>query len=316
MTARVYRGGEPQTVDTADMANLVDKPHQLVWVEVADPTSSDLECIKEQFDLHPLAIEDIANRHQRPKLDKYGDHGFIVAHTSSTQEVNFFVAPTWLVSVCEREDGKPPWSVDTARARFEGGTPEQITTGFLLYILLDQIVDGYSVTIANRDDQLEKLEEAVFNENIREEGEIHRELFAQQRELLALRRSVNPLQDVLTRLRRKDLEWIDDETITHLQDVDDHVVRANEALETQREILGNIVSAHFAMVSNNMNRVMKKMTSWGAILLGSALVAGIYGMNFRHMPELDWQYGYVYALCLMVVIALIGYVYFKRKGWL
>ncbi|MDQ6910318.1 MAG: magnesium transporter CorA family protein, partial [Actinomycetota bacterium] len=145
---------------------------------------------------------------------------------------------------------------------------------------------------------------------------VQQELFGVRRDLLKFRRSVAPLREVFNSLLRKELEWMDEETLTHLQDVYDHVLRVTDSLDAQREILGNIVDAHLAMVSNGMNKVMKKMTSWGAILLGSALVSSIYGMNFLHMPELKWKYGYVYALSLMGLIALTGYWYFKRKDWL
>ncbi|HUQ63850.1 MAG TPA: magnesium/cobalt transporter CorA [Acidimicrobiales bacterium] len=317
ITARLYRGAEISDVDSNDISGSVpNSPDQVLWVDVADPTEEELQCLQEQFALHPLAIEDVVKRHQRPKLDGYGDHSFLVAHDTSGEEIDFFAAPNWLITVRESDDRGPAWSIDSGRSRFDQARPEQHTSGFLLYVLLDKIVDEYLETIDRWEDELEVLEEDVFTEGIRDERKMHQELFAQQRKMLGLRRSVSPLRDVLTRLHENRLEWIDDEAKTHLQDVYDHVQRAYDSLDSQREILSNIVSAHFAMVSNNMNRVMKKMTSWGAILLGSALVAGVYGMNFKHMPELDWQYGYVYALGLMVVIALLGYGYFKRKGWL
>ena len=131
------------------------------------------------------------------------------------------------------------------------------------------------------------------------------------------RRAVVPLREVRQhRSCGAEVEWIDDDTVVHLQDVYDHVLRAIDLLDGQRELMGNAVDAHLAIISNRMNQVMKKMTSWGAILLGSTLVAGIYGMNFQHMPELDWHYGYPLALGLMVAITVGGYWYFKAKDWL
>ena len=312
----VYRGGDVTEFDSDRISQLIQGSDGLIWVDVADPTPEELQCLQEQFALHPLAIEDVVKRHQRPKLDRYGDHSFLVAHDTSGEEIDFFVALTWVITVRESDDKGPAWSIDNARTKFDQARPAQHTSGFLVYVLLDLIVDEYLATVDGWEDDLEALEEDVFTEGIRDEREMHQRLFDQQRRQLELRRSVLPLKEVLTQLHENRVDWTDDDAKTHLQDVYDHVQRAADALEGQREILPNIVSAHFAMVSNNMNRVMKKMTSWGAILLGSALVAGIYGMNFRHMPELDWEYGYVYALCLMVAIALAGYWYFKRKGWL
>jgi magnesium transporter len=317
ISARLYRGGDITEVEPGDISELVARSGtQVLWVDVADPTPEELSCLQQQFSLHPLAIEDVEKRHQRPKLDRYTDHSFLVAHDTDGEEIDVFVAPTWLVMVRESDSKGPAWSVDDVRSRFDQLPPEQHTCGFLLYVVLDRIVDEYLETIERWEDELEVLEENVFTEGIHDERKMHQRLFDQQRKQLELRRSVTPLRDVMTQLHENRLDWIDNEARTHLQDVYDHVQRAYDALEGQREILGNIVSAHFAMVSNNMNRVMKKMTSWGAILLGSALVAGVYGMNFKHMPELDWQYGYVYALSLMVIIALVGYWYFRRKGWL
>src|SRR5438874_8573043 len=115
---------------------------------------------------------------------------------------------------------------------------------------------------------------------------------------------------------RGTIDWVDDTTRVHLQDVYDHVLRAIDFLDSGRELMGNAVDAHLAIISNRMNSVMKKMTSWGAIILGSTLVAGIYGMNFKHMPELHWRYGYLWALGLMLTITIVGYKYFKSKDWL
>ncbi|MGI8776818.1 MAG: magnesium transporter CorA family protein [Acidimicrobiales bacterium] len=124
------------------------------------------------------------------------------------------------------------------------------------------------------------------------------------------------LREVVAALMRREVSWIDDTTATQLQDVYDHVLRAVDLLDGQRELMGNAVDAHLAIISNRMNQVMKKMTSWGAIILGSTLVAGIYGMNFTNMPELRWHYGYHYALALMATITLLGYTFFTKKDWL
>jgi len=121
---------------------------------------------------------------------------------------------------------------------------------------------------------------------------------------------------VLNMMLRREVEWVDDATAVHLQDVYDHVLRAIDLIDGQRELMGNAVDAHLAIISNRMNYVMKKMTSWGAIILGSTLVAGIYGMNFRHMPELDWQFGYAWALGIMLTITIVGYWFFSKKDWL
>ncbi len=145
---------------------------------------------------------------------------------------------------------------------------------------------------------------------------MQRDLFAVRRDLLQFRRRVVPLREVVAALLRREVDWIDDATLVHLQDVYDHVLRAIDAIDSQRELLGNAVDAQLAIASNRMNGVMKKMTSWGAILLASTLVAGIYGMNFEHMPELRWRLGYPFALSIMLAITVAGYRAFRRRGWL
>ena len=167
------------------------------------------------------------------------------------------------------------------------------------------------------ENKLEELENRIFDtERVPDESAIQQELFEVRRRLLFFRRAVVPLREVLNMMLRREVKWVDDATAVHLQDVYDHVLRAIDLIDGQRELMGNAVDAHLAIISNRMNYVMKKMTSWGAIILGSTLVAGIYGMNFKHMPELNWQWGYAWALGLMATITIVGYWYFSRKDWL
>jgi magnesium transporter len=289
--------------------------HELVWVDVWDPNEADLTCLQDEFSLHPLAMEDVRMRQQRPKLEQYPTHAFVVAYTSDLEEVNFFIGPTWVISVRESLSGHA-WSVEGARARFERSCPDPPTSGFLLYVLLDEVVDGYFDATDRAEDELETLEDHIFSEKLAEERDIQQQLFNVRRQLLLFRRAVVPLREVLAALLRGEVKWIDEYTITHLQDVYDHVLRAVDLVDGQRELMGNAVDAHLAIISNRMNRVMKKMTSWGAILLGSTLVAGIYGMNFKDIPELHWAFGYWFAIGLMAFITLAGYFYFSWKDWL
>ncbi|MGH9222688.1 MAG: magnesium/cobalt transporter CorA [Acidimicrobiales bacterium] len=316
IAVRAFGPGESRDVDPAEISAYVDEGDWLLWVDVCEPTEDDLNCIEKQFALHPLALEDVRHRHQRPKLEHYPTHAFIVAYTSELQEVDFFIGPTWLISVREHEDGAQEWSVDAAKARFERSRPDRPSSGFLLYVLLDELVDGYFVASENSDDALEELEERIFAEELGDEPSVQQELLAIRRQLVLFRRAVVPLREVVASLLRGDVKWVDEHTRTYLQDVYDHVLRAVDQLDAQRELMGNAVDAHLAIISNRVNAVMKRMTSWGAILLGSTLVAGIYGMNFDHMPELRWKWGYLWALGLMLAITVGGYTYFKRKDWL
>jgi magnesium transporter len=316
ITVRVYRGGDVKEVDAADLGSAVAEPGALVWADVSRPDDADLERIQTQLHLHPLAMEDVRQRLQRPKLEYYPTHGFVVAYTADLEEVDIFVGPTWLVSVCEAGANGDGWSLDQARGRFDRTHSNDLSPGFLLYVLLDEIVDGYFDATDRAEDALEKLEEDIFAEHVPDERVIQQELFDVRRRLLVFRRAVVPLRDVVGSLMRREASWIDETAATHLQDVYDHVLRAVDLLDGQHELMGNAVDDHLALISNRINGVMKTMTSWGAILLGASLVAGIYGMNFEHMPELGWGLGYVFALGVMALVTVVGYRYFRGKNWL
>jgi len=310
ITAWMFEGGGFKEIPSGDVSDVVDDKG-IVWVDIVDPTEDDLACVQEEFSLHPLAMEDIRERHQRPKIETYPDHSFLVAYTGDRDEIEMFVGCGWLVTV-----GPEGWSSAGIRSRFERVRVSEPTVGYLVYTLLDEIVDGYFSATDEIEDALEALEERIFSEQLPEEQDIQRDLFDVRRRLLEFRRLIVPLRDVVQVLVRREADWVDDVTATHLQDVYDHVLRAVDVLDSHREIMGNAVDAHLAIISNRVNDVMKRMTSWGAILLGSTLVAGIYGMNFEHMPELGWLLGYPFALGIMFTITVVGYRYFRAKDWL
>ena len=317
ITVRTYRGGEVhEHADPGDISSLAGGEDGLLWVDVVDPDEGDLTCLQEQFQLHPLAMEDVRKHQQRPNLEQYPTHAFVVAYSGGLQEVDFFVGEGWLVVVRERDDQGATWNDEGARLRFERLAPDTATCGFLLYVLLDELVDGYFGAVDGSEEDLESVEERIFEPSTDREDGVHRHLFQVRRRLVGFRRKLGPMRDVVAALLRGEVKAVDEETRVHLQDVYDHVLRVTDQLDAQRELVGNAVDAHLAMMSNRMNLVMKRMTSWGAILLGSTLVAAIYGMNFDHMPELRWRLGYPFALGLMVLITIVGYRYFKRKDWI
>jgi magnesium transporter len=310
-----YENGQVKEFEAEDISKLVSDPH-LLWVDVANPSENDLDRLQQEFGLHPLAMEDVREHHQRPKLEKYPTHAFIVVYSSELQEVDIFVGPSWVITVRETDVGGKTWSLDNARMRFDRTHPEQCDVGYLVYVLLDELVDGYFDRTEEAEERLEQLEELIFSDEHQDETEIQQRLFDVRRRLVKFRRAVVPMREVVGALLRKEVDWIEDHDVVLLQDVYDHVLRVIDFVDSGRELMGNAVDAHLAIINNRMNSVMKKWTSWGAILLLSTLVAGIYGMNFKHMPELHWYYGYAYALGLMVTITIVGYLYFKRKDWL
>ncbi|CAN5781669.1 magnesium/cobalt transporter CorA [soil metagenome] len=301
--------------DPAEISDVVRRDDCVLWVDLVDPTDDDFSRVSEEFELHPLAMEDARKHGQRPKLEHYPSHAFLVAYSKELAEVDLFVGGNWVVSVRERNRSGEHWSLDVVHARVERGGG-RVDVGYLVYSILDELVDGYFEAIDAFEDTVEAFEERVLTEQVGRDGDIQAELLALRRRLVEFRRVLVPLRDVMGTLMRGDVAWVDDATRLHLQDVFDHVLRAIESLDSQRELVGNAVDAYLALASNRMNEVMKRMTSWGAILLGSTLVAGIYGMNFEHMPELGWRYGYPFALGIMVLITLAGYRSFSRRDWL
>ncbi|MDQ4068512.1 MAG: magnesium/cobalt transporter CorA [Actinomycetota bacterium] len=316
ITARIYPEGAVREIEPEDVSEAIKHDDQLVWVDVVAPDEADLAVVQEEFSLHPLAMEDVRERHQRPKLEHYPTHAFLVAYTAEQAQVDIFIGPTWLITVREDDTAENVSFIEGARKRFERTRPEHTTVGFLLYVILDELVDGYFTRNDEVEDELEELEERIFGERERDERLVQHELFEVRRHLLLYRRMAVPLRDVLAALLRREVVWVDEYALTHLQDVFDHVLRVIDIIDNHRELMGNAVEAHLAIVSNRMSKVMKRMTSWGAILLGSTLVTGVYGMNFRHMRELEWEWGFWWALSLMAFVTIAGYLWFRAKDWL
>lgn len=308
--------GGHEIADPADISDVRARGDNLVWVDLWQATSADFACIEEEFDLHPLAMEDARKHQQRPKLEHYPTHAFLVAYSMTLAEVDMFVGPNWVVTVRGAGPDGLPWDIAGARARFERTRGDRLNVGLFVYTILDELVDGYFRATDEAEEKLEELEDRIFAEALPDERVVQQELFDIRRQLLVFRRAVVPLRDVVGSLLRREVEWIDDRSVVLLQDVHDHVLRAIDLLDTQRELMGNAVDAHLAIISNRMNQAMKKMTSWGALLLGTTLIAGIYGMNFQHMPELGWRYGYPFALGVMALVTILGYLAFRRRDWL
>ena len=303
-----------------EISDLIEASSCLVWIDVTDAGAADFDELARELSLHPLALEDARKHGQRPKIETYPTHAFVVAYSRDLAEVDCFIGPNWIVTVRGRGKSGEPFPIEAVRRRFERLADGIPSVALLLYVLLDDIVDGYFTAADAFEDEVEEFEQSVLSGEAtgREDGDrVQQDLVRLRRELVEFRRRVIPMRDVLNAILRADITWLDDRDLSvHFQDVYDHVLRAVDQLDAQRELLGNAVDAHLAILSNRMNSVMKLMTSVGAILLGSTLIAGIYGMNFEHMPELGWKYGYPFALGLMVAITVAGVAYFRRRDWL
>jgi magnesium transporter len=314
-------GGGVTAIEPDRISDLVGNEKCLLWVDVLDPSDAELEKIQEEFSLDPLAMEGVRHPGQRPKIERYESHAYLVAYASNgdprqLSELDMLISDGWLVTVRHSYKGDECISVESVVDQFDRTRTDHNTVGFLVYTLLDHAVDTYFDALDQTEDQLEQIETRIFTAESREEQALQERLLGLRRELLLFRRRVVPLRDVVQVILRQEVQPIREDLQRYFQDVLDHILRVVDTLETQRELLGNAVDAHLAVVNNNMNQIMKKMTSWGAILFGAALISGIYGMNFRYMPELRWHFGYFIALFTMAIATLLLYLQFKKKGWL
>jgi magnesium transporter len=304
--------------DPARICSLTTEKQNILWADVADPTSQDFDDLAREFGFHPLAIEDCRNEHQRPKVDEYPGYYFIVLYEAEMQpdcqlelrELNVFLGENYLVTV----HSQPIRAIPRARQLWRQWTDlAERKTGLPAYLLMDAIVDDYMPMLDEFSDRLEDLEEKIFEEF---HNESLREIFRIKKQLLFLRRSVVPLRDVFNSLLRREQPIFSRETLVYFQDVYDHLLRVADAIDSLRELVSSAMEAYLTVSGNRLNVVMKTLTSLSAILMSVTLVAGIYGMNFQFMPELLWRYGYVGALSLMLVIGLALYFYFRKIKWL
>jgi magnesium transporter len=323
LSATVFNDdGTSSPVDDPDrISDFLDEAKGVLWVDAVDPSEDELVKIQSEFSLHPLAMEDLRHPGQRPKIERYDTHAFLVAYASDgdprhLSELNIFISEGWLISVRRSFEGDDCIDMLDVAKRFDRTRDGNNTVGFLLYTVLDAVVDTYFDALDTTEDELETIESRIFETVGRTEQVLQQDLLVLRRELLLFRRRVVPLRDVLQVILRQEVHPLGDDAQRYFQDVLDHILRVTDTLETQRELLGNAVDAHLAVVNNHMNDIMKKMTSWGAILFGAALITGIYGMNFDYMPELGWHYGYFIALGWMLLLTTGLYTWFKRKGWL
>lgn len=293
----------------------------LVWVDLVDPSDDDLSVLAEEFHLHPLWVKDVKERGRRPKIQVFDTHAFLLGYAHDEDptdlcEVGLFVAEHWLISVRKPNHAGRVFELAKPRDYYERIRNGSIEVGLLLYVLLDDMVDGYFDTVDAAEERIARIEEMLFEDALPDEKQVQQNLLHVRRGLIGLRRHVAPMREVVLGVLRREIPWVEGEAVVYLQDVLDRVLRVIDGVDAQRELLGNVVDAQLGLQANRMNLVMKKMTSWGAILIVATLIAGIYGMNFHNMPELGWRFGYPAALGSMLLITGCLYLWFRHKDWL
>jgi len=290
-----------------------------VWVGLHEPVSAEMERVSDLFGLHPLAVEDALNAHQRPKLERYGDTLFLVLKTLwyvderdavETGEIALFLGNGFIVSV---RHGKGT-ELSSARRDLEhqaallGHGPSAV-----VYAICDRVVDGYEDVASSLEEDVDEVESSVFSTERSDDSE---RIYVLKRELAEMRRAVNPLRDPMKRFAAGQVLGISRESAPFFRDVADHLSRVSETIDSLDGLLSTAFDALVARISVQQNDDMRKISAWVAIAAVSTLVAGVYGMNFDRMPELHWQYGYAFALALMVVSSVALYRLFKKSGWL
>lgn len=312
-------GGFISEVDPSEISELIAQKDSFVWLDLQAPQEPEIGLLHNEFQFHPLAIEDATRVHERPKLESFDGYYFIVFYCITysqvrqrveVQPMNLFIGPNYMVSVHQGEIGV----IDDTIRRWQRNE-EQFgrNPGVLLYELLDAIVDDYFPVIDSLAERVELIEEQIF-ERFREE--VLQDVFALKRDILNMRRIVAPERDVLNVLIRREVPIFDRGTSVYLQDVYDHIVRVTDSIDTYRDLLSSALDAFLSVQSNQLNQIVKVLTITSIVLMSDALIAGIYGMNFEFMPELHWAFGYPFALGLMVVISLMLVLFFRWRRWL
>ena len=319
---RLYRQGmlEAKDFPAAQISDFLEQPDTVVWLDLCEPDQEDLELVSEEFGLHPLAVEDAIQQHERPKLDRYQDHAFLTAYAVSLDpatgrlqkgELAAFITPRALIT--DRKD--PTFDIEGVMERWDGSADlAGHGVGFLLWGLLDFVVDGHFATVQQLDEALEGLEDLLFDERPHS-AEVQRRSFEVRKSLVVLRRLVLPMREVVNTLLRRDLGLVDEAMGPYFQDVYDHVLRATEWTESLRDLVSTILETNLSIQGNRLNTITKKVTSWAAIIAVPTAVTGFYGMNVPY-PGFAQRSGFLASVVLVVVLSGGLDLLFKRLDWL
>jgi magnesium transporter len=327
ITSRLFVDGKAsdERVDPSDLDEVLARDDAFLWLDSMDPTDEDLALLQAAFDLHPLTIEDVKHHHQRPKVEIFKDYAFVVLRPIELtdedmieQELHAFVGRRFIVTLrpspaCDMTEITSRWERQPELFR-EGG-------GYAIYVLIDEVVDDYLSAVERFEDNVDDLEDEVFAEedtgvrSVTDGHDVQQHIFQLKREVVRLRRFAMPVRQGLDLIQERP-EIATSSLGPYFRDVMDHVIRVVELADNIRDLLTSLLEVRVAQAANRLNDIMKRVTSWGAVILVPTLVAGIYGMNFRHMPELSWRFGYLFAVGLMVGLSALLYRLFKRQNWL
>ena len=310
------RAAEPGSLD--DTYEACRSQKGIAWIGLYKPTAEEFESVAQEFELHPLSVEDALDAHQRPKLERYGETLFVVlrparyldeSETVEFGETHVFVGKDFVITV--RHSEVP--NLGEVRRRLEAD-PELLRRGpeAILHAIMDQVVDDYGPVVDGLENDIEEIEAQVFGGS----ADVSRRVYELSREVIQFQRAADPLNDVLGALLRGEIIDVDPEVGRYLRDVQDHAQQVSERISGYRDLLQSILSVNLTLVSLSQNEQVKKISAWAAILFAPSLIGSVYGMNFDYMPELNWLLGYPFALTLMVLTSIGLHFAFKRRGWL
>jgi len=310
-------------IPVEDISEYVKRPDCFVWVAIVDPSPDELTQMGQEFGLHELAVEDARQGHQRPKVEEYGDSLFavlhpveLVKHDDGTEELNvgevdLFVGPNYILSV--RKHVHVGFAAVRARTERE---PELLRhgSGFVFYALIDNVVDRYFPILDDLETRLEDAEARMFGTPAsRRQIE---QLYQLKGMLMTLKHAVAPLMEAVGKLYGGRVPHLCQGTQEYFRDVYDHLARINSAIESSREMLTTAIQVNLALIGISDNEVTKRLAAWGALITIPTLIAGVYGMNFKNMPELNWEWGYWYAVGAMVIVDGLLFWRFRKAKWI
>lgn len=306
-------------VPVEELRQLLATPDTTVWVDLLDPDEHEIDLLRDIFNFHPLAIEDAFHDQQRPKIDTYPGYYVVVFYSADynertgrieTHELDLFVGKNFLVSV---HDDKLHQVHETITRWQSSENPTRNRIAALLYILLDTIVDDYFPLIDRIAERIEDLEDQIFTNF---DNDAIQSIFELKKDMLLLRRAIAPERDLLNTMLRREIPIFESGDEIFIQDLYDHTIRVTDSIDSYRDLLSSALDSFLSLQSNRLNQIVKVLTIASIVLMSSSLVAGIYGMNFVHMPELQWHYGYAWALGLMAAISLGLIGFFRWIKWI
>ncbi|HEY3882000.1 MAG TPA: magnesium transporter CorA family protein [Trebonia sp.] len=320
---RLYRDGRlaAEGFSVEQISDHLSDERTTVWLDLRDPDHDDLAVLQEEFGLHPVAIEDALVDRERPKIDRYRTHLFLTAYSArldndsgqlATSELSAFILPHALITI-RKDDGL---DIGKVVDRWDAN-PDQAAhgVGYLLYGLLDYIVDGHFEAVQSLDDAVEGLEDDLFAPSAVKDIQVQKRSFELRKSLVVLRRVVLPMREVLNTMMRRDLGHVDEELMPYYQDVYDHVLRATEWTESLRDLVTTILETNLTIQGNRMNIITKKVTGWAGIIAVPTLITGFYGMNVPY-PGFSDHIGFIVAMVIMIGSAVVLYRVFRRNDWL